>query len=80
MPSGTVGMFAPSATRMTPPFTRLSASLALISSWVALGKAQSAGTLQSPLSLPATAGWYVDRGNLLRVLADPAPALVLERT
>ena len=48
-PSGEVGMFAPSLTTNTPPPSRLAASFALISFWVALGKAQSAGT--------PTAGW-----------------------
>ena len=37
-----LGMFAPSATTLTPPFIRVAASLVLISFWVALGNAQSA--------------------------------------
>ena len=55
-PSGTVGMLAPSATRVTPPSTRERASLAPISFCVADGKAQSAGTDQSGLWSEGTAG------------------------
>ena len=40
---------APSATSVTPFLRRLAASLPLISFWVALGKAQSAGCVQSGL-------------------------------
>src|SRR3989338_3895787 len=39
--AGSVGMFAPSATQMTPFLTRASASCLLTSFWVAQGKAMS---------------------------------------
>ena len=43
-------MFAPWLTTNTPFSSILAASLALISVWVALGNAQSAGTLHSGLA------------------------------
>src|SRR5713226_10468719 len=59
--SSVLGMFAPSATSLTPFLIRLAASLALISFCVALGNAQSAlmfhrseehtSELQSPVHL-----------------------------
>jgi hypothetical protein len=63
-PSGTVGMFAPSLTTWTPPPSRLTASFALISFWVALGNAHSAGIDHSSLwSFELSASWYVAAGN-----------------
>ncbi len=46
-PSSVVGMFAPSATSLTPRLSRFAASAAPISFCVALGNAQSAGMSHS---------------------------------
>ena len=49
-------MLAPSVTAMMPLLIRFAASLPLISFWVALGNAQSAGTLHSGLWSPRAVG------------------------
>ena len=62
-PSGVVGMFEPSATTNTPPFSRFAASLALISFCVALGNAQSAGMAhRGQASSIGSCGMYVAFG------------------
>ena len=47
MPSGVVGMLAPSPTAMQPPATRKAASAPVSSFWVADGIATSQGTSQT---------------------------------
>ena len=62
-PSGVVGMLAPSVTTLTPEEIKLAASLPFISFCVALGKAQSAGMLQSGFESPAATGTNSEPGN-----------------
>ncbi len=78
-PSGTVGMLAPSLTTNTPLEMRFAASLPLISFWVALGNAHSAGTSHSGLrSSEGSAGVKVAPRETFRVGHDAAALRVLQ--
>jgi len=65
-PSGAVDMFEPSLTHLHPFLTRILASSAVISFWVAEGKARSHGACQGLLpGMNSALGYFLQYSDIL---------------